>query len=48
MDGKLTIEEQKNYLHNLFKLEELRKSESNKNEVKKFSQAKKGILYRII
>lgn len=42
MGGKLTIEEQKNYLHNLFKLEELRKSESNKNEVKKFSQAKKG------
>ncbi|MBT9698801.1 hypothetical protein [Eubacterium ventriosum] len=38
----MTIEEQKNYLHNLFKLEELRKSESNKNEVKKFSQAKKG------
>lgn len=42
MGGHLTIEEQKNYLKNLFKLEELRRTESNKDEVKKFIQAKKG------
>lgn len=42
MGGNLTIEEQKNYLDNLLELEELTKSESNKEEVKNFIQAKKG------